>query len=63
MLVSGDDATAKDAVAGLVGDLGRRTEDILDPGGVATATEHVAPLFVALLVTLRTSAFTVTIAR
>lgn len=65
VFVSGDDSTAKSVVAGLLTDLGWPEESILDLGGVNTAlaTEHLAPMFFALVGALQTATFNITVSR
>lgn len=65
VFVSGDDRAAKSAVTGLLGDLGWPAEAVLDLGDIDTAlaTEHVAPLFFATVMALRTPTFNITIAQ
>lgn len=65
VFVSGDDAAAKSAVAGLLGDLGWPADAVLDLGGIETAlaTEHVAPLFFATVRALQTAKFNITVSR
>ncbi|GAA1426908.1 hypothetical protein GCM10009601_37010 [Streptomyces thermospinosisporus] len=50
VFLSGDDAEAKRTVAGLLGDLGRPADSVLDLGGIATARgqEHYALLFTGI---------------
>lgn len=51
LFLSGDDPAAKETVRGLLGDFGWPEEAIIDLGGIVTArgTEHLFPLFVALM--------------
>lgn len=65
VFVSGDDSTAKSVVAGLLADLGWPDESILDLGGVNTAlaTEHLAPMYFALVGALQTATFNITVSR
>jgi 8-hydroxy-5-deazaflavin:NADPH oxidoreductase len=65
VFVSGDDGEAKTMVTGLLIDLGWRPDDILDLGGIDTAlaTEHVAPLFFATAMALKTPRFNLTVSR
>lgn len=65
VFLSGDDNSAKNVVAEVLRDLGWSNDSILDLGGIesALATEHVAPLFFALVRTLQTTRFNITISR
>lgn len=65
VFLSGDDEAAKGDVTTLLSDLGWNNEQILDLGGVVTATgtEHAAPLFFATFMALQTPAFSITISR
>lgn len=65
VFVSGDDTAAKTVVTGLLTDLGWPADSILDLGGVDTAlaTEHLAPMFFALVRTLQTATFNITVSR
>ena len=65
VFLSGDDGAAKTAVAGLLADLGWPDDSILDLGDVDTAlaTEHVAPLFFATVMALKSPTFNITISR
>lgn len=65
VFVSGDNEAAKSAIFGLLHDLGWADENILDLGGIATATatEHAAPLFFATFMALQTPVFNIAITR
>ncbi|TIC79123.1 NAD(P)-binding domain-containing protein [Nocardioides sp. GY 10127] len=65
VMLSGDDPDAKDLVVSLLLNLGWRTEDVLDLGGIGTAlaTEHAVPLFFALAGRLGTLRFNLDVSR
>lgn len=65
VFLSGDDAEAKALVAGLLADLGWASEDQIDLGDITTAraAEHYFLLFAALMRSLGTPAFNITIVR
>jgi 8-hydroxy-5-deazaflavin:NADPH oxidoreductase len=65
VFLSGDDPDAKQAVAGLLADLGWPKEDQLDLGGITTARgpEHLVPLLLAVYAALGTTAVNINIVR
>lgn len=65
VFISADDGRAKETVVSLLHDLGWADQQILDLGGVATATatEHAAPLFFATFMALQTPVFSIAITR
>ena len=65
MYLSGDDEQAKATVTQLLGDLGWAESNLLDLGGVATATgtEHAFFLFFGVFGALQSPAFVISIAR
>lgn len=65
VFVSGDDTAAKDTVIAALRDLGWPDASILDLGGVETAlaTEHLAPLFFATAVALKSPNFNIAVVR
>jgi predicted dinucleotide-binding enzyme len=65
LFLSGDDASAKDVVAGLLADLGWSRESLFDLGGIASAygQEHHLPLFGAVMQQLGTPYFSLAIVK
>ena len=65
VFVCGDDAQAKQTVGTLLHDLGWRSQDVIDLGGIAAAaaTEHNALLFLALMGALGTPTFNIAVVR
>lgn len=63
LFLSGDDAEAKDTVAGLLGDLGWRREQLLDLGGIASARgpEQLLPMWCELFGALPGKAFNIAV--
>ena len=65
VFISGDDAAAKDAVRGLLADLGWTKEQVLDLGGVATAAgpEAYGLLFFGIYAALQSPTFNIAVIR
>ena len=65
LFVSGDDASAKEVVGGLLGDLGWPRESLFDLGGIASAygQEHYIALFGTMLQQLGTPYFNIAVVK
>jgi predicted dinucleotide-binding enzyme len=65
LFLSGDDAGAKQVVAGLLNDLGWPPESLFDLGGIANAygQEHYLPLFGTIMQQLGTPSFNIAIVK
>ncbi|MEU6985747.1 NAD(P)-binding domain-containing protein [Streptomyces sp. NPDC046324] len=65
LFLSGDDATAKETVSGLLHDLGWPDDSLLDLGGIQTARgqEHFALLFIGIALSTNTFGFGIRLVR
>jgi predicted dinucleotide-binding enzyme len=65
VFISGDDSAAKDAVRGLLADIGWNNEQVLDLGGVATAVgpEAYGLLFFGIYTALQSPTFNIAVIR
>jgi predicted dinucleotide-binding enzyme len=65
VFLAGDDADAKQVVAGVLADLGWKRSNVLDLGGIAAprGTEMFMPLWLSLMAALGTADFNISISR